>query len=56
MLFKMCLFVCLGLLMLFDFQDRVFLFTTTCPGTYSIDQASLKLTEIYLAMFSKFWD
>jgi hypothetical protein len=34
---------------LFDFQDRVSLYNSPdCSGTYSVDQAGLKLTEIHL--------
>jgi len=38
-----CLFVCL-----FVFQDRVSLWSPDSPGTYSVDQAGLELTEIQL--------
>lgn len=30
------------------FQDRVFLCSPNCPGTWSFDQAGLKLTESHL--------
>jgi hypothetical protein len=36
-------FVCL-----FVFQDMFFLCLLSCPGTHSVDQADLKLTEIHL--------
>ncbi|EGV95664.1 hypothetical protein I79_001261 [Cricetulus griseus] len=32
----------------FDFQNRVSLCSSGCPGTCSVDQASLELTEIFL--------
>ena len=32
------------------FPDRVSLCSPGCPGTHSVDQASLKLTEIYLLL------
>jgi hypothetical protein len=35
-----CLFVCL---FCFVFRDRVSLCSPGCPGTYSVDQAGLKL-------------
>jgi hypothetical protein len=28
------------------FQDRVFLYSPGCPGTYSVDQAGLKLRNL----------
>jgi hypothetical protein len=41
------LFVCL-------FQDRVSLYIPGCPGTHSVDQASLKLRNAPL--LPKCWD
>ena len=46
-----CLFVCL-----FVCWDRVSLCNPGCPGTHSIDQAALKLTEILLPLPLKCWD
>ena len=43
-------FVCLV------FQDRVSLCSPGCPGTHSVDQAFLKLTDIYLPLSPKCWD
>ena len=34
----------------FVFQDRVFLCSPGCPGTRSVDQAGLELTEICLPL------
>jgi hypothetical protein len=44
------LFVC------FVFQDRVLLCSSGCPGTLSVHQAVLKLTEIHLLLPHKCWD
>jgi hypothetical protein len=41
------------LLLLFCFSSQCFL---SCPGTHSVDQAGLKLTEIYLPLPPKSWD
>ena len=38
------------------FWDRVSLYNLGCPGTYSIDQAGLKLKEIHLPPPPKCWD
>jgi hypothetical protein len=35
-----------------DFQDRVSLSSSDCPGTHSIDQAGVELTEIHLPLSS----
>ena len=34
----------------FVFRDRVFLCSPGCPGTYSVGQAGLELTEILLLL------
>jgi hypothetical protein len=49
--FKMslfCLFVCLffGVLFCFVFQDRVSLYSPSCPGAHFVDQAGLKLRNL----------
>ena len=41
---------------LFCFQDRVSLCSPKCPGTHSVDQAGLELTEIHLPLPSKCWN
>ena len=45
--FGVLFFVCL-----FVFQDRVSLYSPDCPGTHSVDQASLELRNLA----SKCWD
>jgi hypothetical protein len=39
----------------FGFQDRVSLCSPGCPGTHSVDQAGLKLTEILLPLPPECW-
>jgi hypothetical protein len=39
-----------GLVWFLSFQNRVSLFNPSCPGTHSIDQTGLKLTETYLPL------
>ncbi|EDL86686.1 rCG41244, isoform CRA_a [Rattus norvegicus] len=36
------------LIFIFVFQDRVSLCSPDCPGTHSVDQEGLELTEIHL--------
>jgi hypothetical protein len=36
-------FVCLFVCFCFVFQDRVFLYSSGCPGTHFVDQAGLEL-------------
>ena len=38
------------------FQGRVSLYTASCPGICSVDQANLKLTEIHLPLPPEHWD
>jgi hypothetical protein len=38
------------------FQDIVSLGSPGCPGTHSIDQGGLKLTDICLPLLPKCWD
>jgi hypothetical protein len=38
------------------FQDRVSLSNPGCPGTHSLDQDGLKVTEIQLPLPPKHWD
>ena len=37
------LFVCLFVFVFVCFQERVSLYSSDCPGTHSVDQASLEL-------------
>lgn len=39
---------------LVDFGDRISLCSPDCPGTYYVQQASLKLTEIWPALPPEF--
>ena len=41
-----CLFVCLFVCFLGGFFETESLYSLGCPGTYSVDQAGLELTEI----------
>ena len=43
-------------LFVFVFPDRVSLCSPGCPGTCSLDQAGLKLTEILLSLSLECWD
>jgi hypothetical protein len=36
--------------------DKVSLCRLDCPGTCSVDQAGLELTEIHLSLPLKFWE
>ena len=38
------------------FQDRVSLCSPGCPGTRSVDQAGLELTEIHLPLPPERWE
>lgn len=38
------------------FFETGFLFSPACPGTWSIDQTGLKLTEIQLSLPLECWD
>ena len=40
----------------FVFRDRVSLCKPGCPGTRSVDQAGLKLTETHLPLLTECWD
>jgi hypothetical protein len=44
-----------GFLFLFVW-DRVSLYSSGCPGTYYVDHAGLKLTEIHLPLPPECWD
>jgi hypothetical protein len=41
-----CLFVCLVLVLVLSFRDRVSLCSPGCPGTHFVDQAGLKLRSL----------
>lgn len=51
-LFSVCLFACVC----FCFWDRVALYSPDCPGTLSVDQCGLELTEICLRLPPDCWD
>ena len=48
------LFVCFGFLGFFETESLCSF--GACPGTHSLDQDGLKLTEIYLLLLPKCWD
>jgi hypothetical protein len=52
-LLLLLLFVCLFVLF---FDDRVSLYSPGYSGIHSVDQASLELTEIHLALPPEFWN
>jgi hypothetical protein len=45
-----------GWLVHLDFWDRVSLCSPGCPGTHSVVQTGLKLTEILLPLLPRCWD